>query len=114
MISIQEQWKFDGKGEAQALDAEFREKYKFSMGHTKITCRWCGDEQLVPNEKLEAMRRYKCPNCQHSMSDREMARLKMHYYFLWWDMFDKGPFGTFRENFDYDIQLNPHYENQSE
>lgn len=99
--------------EQRVMEAEkdFRENYRFSMGATKITCRWCGTEQEIPNETVEAMREYQCPECNHRMTDRELARLKMHYYLMVWDSLNRTPpFPPFKPQFDYSIDLNPHLE----
>ena len=83
---------------------------KFSMGHTAITCRRCKTLAAVENMSLEAMTEHRCPACGKRMTDREFARLKMHYYYMVTEGFNNGPFGPLHEDFDYHILLNPHYE----
>lgn len=103
--------------EQQVVEAEkdLRENFYFSTGSTKISCRRCGTEQDIPNETIEAMREYRCPECNHRMTDRELARLKMHYYFMVWDSLNRTPpFPPFTPRFDYDICLNPHLEKRNE
>lgn len=97
----------------QDLEDRFRRKYRFSMGHTEITCRRCGHMTTVENEELEAMREFRCPVCERSMTDHEIARIKGHYYMLLWQSFEQA-FGKIMEFFDYNISLNPHYEERTE
>lgn len=87
---------------------------KFTMGQTAITCRGCKTPAFVDNLSLEAMTEYGCPNCGKRMTDRELARLKMHYYYLVTEGYNNGPFGPIREFFDYDILLDPHFEENAE
>ena len=82
---------------------------KLSLGHTAITCKHCKAITAVANEALEAMREHKCPACGMRMTDYELARLKLHYYLLWVQMF-KERWGDLTELFDYDIHIWPHYE----
>ncbi len=91
------------------------ENRKISLGHTTITCRHCGTMTAVENEALEAMREYKCPTCAIRMSDYGLATLKMHYYYLMYDMYQKhwGSVNQYQQ-FGYDIHLWPHFETKSE
>lgn len=91
------------------LDEKFRREHRFSLGHTAITCRRCGTVTAVENEALEAMREFRCPACENRMTDHEFNRMKAHYYTLLLDLCNQC-FGTVTEFFDYDILVNPHYE----
>ena len=53
------------------------------------------------------------PNCGMRMTDREMARLKMHLYLLWTQIYNDHC-GALVELFDYDIDLHPHTEEDNE
>lgn len=78
-------------------------------GDTTITCRNCGTLTAISNRTLEAVTEHKCPNCNMRMTDREMARMKMHLYSLWTELYDTL-FGPTVELFSYNINLHPHYE----
>lgn len=80
---------------------------KIVYGHTAITCRLCGTVTAIDNEALEALTVHKCPRCGQKMTDREIARLKMHLYLLWSKIYDEHC-GPMVELFDYEINLMPH------
>lgn len=80
---------------------------KVVYGHTAITCRRCGTMTVIDNKALEVTE-HKCPKCGQPMTDREMARMKMHLYLLWTQMYNDNC-GPLFEAFDYDIDLHPRY-----
>ena len=80
---------------------------KVEYGYTSIACRSCGKLTVIDNKTLESITEHKCPFCGQPMTDREMAFMKMHLYFLWTDMYQKH-FGTLIPMFEYCIELNPH------
>ncbi len=86
---------------------------KIEYGHTTITCRKCRTVTAVDNKTLETLTEHKCPNCGMRMTDREMARLKMHLYLLWTQIYNDHC-GALVELFDYDIDLHPHTEEDNE
>ena len=86
---------------------------RIEYGHTTITCRKCRAVTAVDNKTLETLTDHKCPNCGMRMTDREMARLKMHLYLLWTQIYNDHC-GALVELFDYDIDLHPHTEEDNE
>ena len=86
---------------------------RIEYGHTTITCRKCRTVTAVDNNTLEALTEHRCPGCGIRMTDREMARLKMHLYLLWTQIYNDHC-GALVELFDYDIDLQPHTEEDNE
>lgn len=82
---------------------------KAVYGNTTITCRMCGSVTVIENRTLEKIIEHKCPNCRQPMSDRELARMKLHLYLLWTQIYNEHC-GPLFERFDYHINLHPHYE----
>lgn len=82
---------------------------KVDMGSTTVKCKFCGDVTVIKNNDLEVMTGFKRHSCEHSMTDYEFARLKMHYYFMLFEMY-KDHYGPLVERFEYNIHLWPHYE----
>lgn len=81
------------------------------MGNASLKCKKCGSVTTVENKTLESMCEFVCPSCGVRMYDYEFARLKMHYYVMLCGMYRKywGSVKKF-EQFDYQINLWPHYE----
>ena len=79
---------------------------KAEYGHTTITCKMCGAVTVIDNSSLEELTEHRCPVCNIRMTDREVARLKMHLYLLWLKLYEEHC-GAMVELFDYEIKLLP-------
>lgn len=81
---------------------------KLTLGHTVITCRNCGTMTAIDNQSMEVLTEHTCPNCGMRMPDREVARMKLHLYLLWTQLYNAQRVVP-PDLFDYDINLHPHY-----
>ena len=79
------------------------------LGYTSIICRQCKDVSIVENSTLGAITEHVCPCCGLKMTDREIGKLKMHYYLLCEQIY-KEIGAPMVELFDYDIRINPKLE----
>ena len=79
---------------------------KEEYGYATIRCKMCGAATTIGHSSLEVLTQHSCPVCNIRMTDREVARMKMHLYLLWLKLYEEH-YGTMVELFDYEIKLLP-------
>lgn len=82
---------------------------KIQYGHTTLRCKRCGAVTAIDNRTLEAITAHSCPGCGFSMTDYELCNLKLHLYALWASIY-RAHCGPLVFDFDYNINLHPHFE----
>lgn len=78
------------------------------MGTTKIICGFCKGTTELKNEELEAMREFRCANCNVKMPDQTFVNLKAGYY-LGLSARYAEHFGRAPQSFRYEIDLSMKY-----
>lgn len=75
-------------------------------GRTTIKCHSCGAVAVMDSKTLGAMTEYACPRCGTHMPDRELARIKLHFYVSLSNVYNSfGP--MMKTKFDYCLDPRP-------
>lgn len=82
---------------------------EFKMGNISVKCKCCQTVTVIDDNALYKMKAFRCPGCDTEMSKYEFAGIMMRLNCMVYEKIH-GILGDAKKQFEYDINIFPHYE----